>query len=233
MKIFKTLLFLISFSTMMASDFDKGVQNFNLERYTEAKYNFENYIKSSTSQDKNYYKSIEYLGDIAGCQKKWDDAKDKYEVLKNKFPSNADYIYKYGGALGMKAKEVNKFKAMGMIDGIENAFLAAAKLDSKHIGSRWALVMFYLEIPGILGGSEIKSKKYADELTKISLVDGHLANGYILEYFKRYKQAEEYYLKADSIGKSQITYQKLYNLYVFKLKDKNKANKLKVQYQNK
>jgi tetratricopeptide (TPR) repeat protein len=233
MKIFKILLFLISFTTMMASEFDKGVQNFNNERYIEAKYNFENYIKSSSNQDKNYFKSIEYLGDIAGHQKKWDDAMDRYEVLKNKFPSNADYFYKYGGAMGMKAKEVNKFRAMGMIDDVENAFLTAARLDSKHIGSRWALVMFYLEIPGILGGSETKAKKYADELTKISAVDGHLSNGYILEYFKRYKQAEEYYLKAFSIGKSQTTYQKLYNLYASKLKDKNKANKLKEHYQNK
>jgi tetratricopeptide (TPR) repeat protein len=233
MKILKILLFLISFTTMMASEFDKGVQNFKDERYVEAKYNFENYIKTTPTQDKNYYKSIEYLGDIAGHQKNWDEAQDKYEILKNKFPTNADYFYKFGGAMGMKAKEVNKFRAMGMIDEVENAFLTAAKLDAKHVGSRWALVMFYLEIPGILGGSETKAKKYAEELTKISPVDGHLANGYISEYFKRYKQAEQSYLKADSIGKSQTTYQKLYNLYASKLKDKNKASKLKEQYQNK
>ena len=233
MKIFKILLFLISFSTMMASEFDKGVQNFNDKRYIEAKSNFENYIKNSSTQDKNYYKSIEYLGDIAGHQKKWDEAKSKYEILKSKFPNNADYFYKYGGALGMKAKEVNKFRAMGMIDDVESAFLTAAKLNSKHLGSRWALVMFYLEIPGILGGSETKAQKYADELSKISAVDGYLASGYIAEYFKRYKQAEQSYLQADSIGKSQITYQKLYNLYASKLKDTSKANNLKEEYQNK
>ena len=230
MKIFKILLFLISFSTMMASDFDKGVQNFKNERYVEAKINFETYLKNTNSQDKNYYKTIEYLGDIAGYQKKWNEAIDKYEILKNRFPSNADYVYKFGGALGMKAKDVNKFKAMGMIGDIESAFLTAAKLDVKHVDSRWALVMFYLEIPGILGGSETKAKKYADELYKISPVDGNLANGYILEYFKRYKQAEVYYLKADSIGKSKTTFEKLYNLYSNKLKDKSKAKKLKEEY---
>ena len=58
----------------------------------------------------------------------------------------------------MKAKEGSKFAALGMLDDVENAFLTAAKLDSKHIESRWALVEFYLQIPGILGGSEKKAQ---------------------------------------------------------------------------
>ena len=35
----------------------------------------------------------------------------------------------------MKAKEVNKFKALGMLGDVENAFLNAAKLDPKFINS--------------------------------------------------------------------------------------------------
>jgi hypothetical protein len=31
-------------------------------------------------------------------------------------------LYKYGGALGMKALEVNKFKALGMIGEIKESF---------------------------------------------------------------------------------------------------------------
>ena len=73
-------------------------------------------------------------------------------------PGEADYHYKYGGCLGMKAKESNKFKALGMIDEVEESFLTAAKLDGKHIETRWALVMLYIELPGIIGGSEKKHK---------------------------------------------------------------------------
>jgi len=58
----------------------------------------------------------------------------------------------------MKAKSVNKFKALGMIDEVEESFLTAAKLDPKHIDSRWALVILYIELPGIIGGSEKKHK---------------------------------------------------------------------------
>jgi hypothetical protein len=41
------------------------------------------------------------------------------QKLKQIKPSEANYSYKYGGALGMKALEVNKFKALGMIGEIK------------------------------------------------------------------------------------------------------------------
>jgi hypothetical protein len=118
-----------------------------------------------------------------------------------------------------------------MIDEVENAFLTAAKLDPKHVESRWALVMLYIELPGIVGGSEKKANKYADELMQISKVDGYLSKGYIDEYFERYIQAEKNYLKAHEIGNSKTTFKKLYNLYLNKLKNKAKANQLKEQFE--
>ena len=39
--------------------------------------------------------------------------------LKVSYPKVAKYWYKYGGTLGMKAKESNKFKALGMIVELE------------------------------------------------------------------------------------------------------------------
>jgi hypothetical protein len=43
------------------------------------------------------------------------------QKLKQIKPSEANYSYKYG-ALGMKALEVNKFKALGMIGEIKESF---------------------------------------------------------------------------------------------------------------
>lgn len=214
---------------MAETDFEKAEKLFKQEKYEQAKVLFENYLKSNP----NNYKTIEYLGDIAGHQKKWDEAIKQYKVLKTQFSKTANYWYKYGGALGMKAKSVNKFKALGMIDEVEKSFLTAAKLDAKHIESRWALVMLYIELPGIVGGSETKAKKYSEELQELSKVDGYLAKGYIDEYFSRYTKAEANYIKAHEIGNSKTTFQKLYNLYLNKIKDKTKAKKLKEQFEKK
>ncbi|WP_460575488.1 tetratricopeptide repeat protein [Flavobacterium koreense] len=229
MKFLPFLFLLISFNMMAETDFEKAEKLYKQEKYDQAKTLFESYLKSNP----NHYKTVEYLGDIAGHQKKWDEAIKQYKVLKTQFPKTANYWYKYGGALGMKAKSVNKFKALGMIDDVENAFLTAAKLDVKHIDSRWALVMLYIELPGIVGGSETKAVKYSNELMELSKVDGYLSKGYIDEYFNRYKKAEANYIKAHEIGNSKTTFQKLYNLYLNKIKDKAKATKLKEQFEKK
>lgn len=212
---------------MAETDFDKAEKLYKQEKFDQAKVLFESYLKTNPTS----YKTVEYLGDIAGHQKKWDEAIKHYKILKLQFPKTANYFYKFGGAMGMKAKSVNKFKALAMIDEIETSFLTAARLDSKHLESRWALVMLYIELPGIVGGSEKKAVKYADELMELSKVDGYLAKGYIDEYFNRYKKAEVYYLKAHEIGNSKTTFQKLYSLYLNKLKDKTKASKLKQQFE--
>lgn len=223
------LILFFSLFSMAQSNFEKAENLFKEKKYKEAKPYFESDLKINP----NNWKSIEYLGDIASHQKKWEEAVQYYSTLKNKLPNNANYQYKYGGALGMKAKNVSKIKALGMIDEIEEAFLKAAKLDKMHVDTRWALVVFYVELPGIVGGSEVKAKKYADELLQISRVDGYLAHGYIEVYFKRYEKAEKFYLAAHRLGNSKTTFDKLYDLYLNKIKDKTKAEEIKNKYYTK
>jgi tetratricopeptide (TPR) repeat protein len=224
-----TLFFFFFFSlfTFSQSSFEKGEKLWLQKKPNEAKQVFQDYLKSHP----NHPKTLEYLGDIAGSQKQWDQALVYYSKLKSSFPKDANYCFKYGGALGMKAKESNKFKALGMLDEVENAFLSAAKLDAQHLESRWALVVLYLELPSIIGGSESKAQKYADELNRISKLQGYLAKGYIDLYFKRYAKAELQLRKAYEIDPSKIVFEKLYDLYLNKLKDKTKASKLKEQFE--
>ena len=214
------------FSVFAQSEVAKAEKFVTQKKYAEATTLLEKFSKEHPTNEE----AVELLGDIAGQQKKWDEAINYYAQLKKKDPTVANYFYKYGGALGMKAKESNKFKALGMIDDVEYAFLKAAQLDSKHIESRWALVMLYIELPGIVGGSEKKAQKYADEILLLSKVEGCLAKGYIDEYFNRKQKAETYYIKAFQLEKSKKTFQKLYNFYLYKSKEADKAKKIKEQF---
>lgn len=202
---------------------DNGEVLFKQKKYSEAQALLQ---KCFTENPKNY-KVIDQLGEIAYHCKNWDEAIKYSTILKNAFPTNAEYWFRYGGSLGMKAKTCSKIKAFGMLDDIEGAFVKATKLDHKHINSRWALVVLYVELPGIIGGSESKAIRYANELIQISKVDGYLAKGYIDVYYKRYDKAEINYKKAHEIGHSKTTFEKLYDLYLNKLKDKEKAQKVK------
>ena len=157
--------------------------------------------------------AIELLGDAYGHQKKWDEAIEQYKSLTEKQPNNANYQYKYGGALGMKALSISKLKALGIIGDVKRAFLKAAKLDPNHIDARWALVELYVSLPGIIGGSNSKALKYAEELQNLSKVDGYLAKGYVYEYDDEPELAEKYYKLAIKVGGSVTCYEKLTNFY--------------------
>ncbi len=186
-----------------------------VERLVAKKYysKAEKSVKSYLDSNPNDLRGIELLGDVYGQQLKWDDAINNYKKLIVAKPNNADYNYKYGGALGMKALKVNKLKAVGMIGDIKDAFLKAAALDPKHINVRWALVELYVQLPGIIGGSLEKSMQYATELENLSKVDGYLAKGYIYEYDNEPELAEKYYKLAIKQGGSMTCYEKLTSFY--------------------
>lgn len=179
------------------------------KKYELAQQEMLNYLKSNP----NDKEAKELLGDAYAYQRKWDSAIEQYEWLKLKDPKNANFHYKYGGALGMKARSISKFKALGIIGDIKRSFLKAASLDPTHIDTRWALVDLYVSLPGIVGGSYSKALEYAQQLEDLSKVDGYLAKGYVYEYDDEPKLAEKYYKMAIKVGGSVTCYDKLTTFY--------------------
>lgn len=198
---------LIGFS--QAGSLDSAKQQLQEKQYNRAEQTLEAYLIKMP----NDIEGIELLGDAYGQQKKWDEAIEMFEKLVDLKPNVANYHYKYGGALGMKALSVSKIRAVTFIGDVKDAFLKAAELDSKHINTRWALVELYMQLPGIIGGSKSESLKYAEELETLSTVDGYLAKGYIYEYDDEPELAEKYYKQAIRIGGSLTCFDKLTNLY--------------------
>lgn len=208
MKPFSLFLFLptIFIGQTTYTDFEKLIEK---KQFAKAETMMELFLESHPDD----LKGIELLGDSYGQQKKWDEAIEQYKKLVVASPKTANYHYKYGGAMGMKALAVNKLKAVGMIGDIKNEFHKAAELDPKHIETRWALVELYMQLPGIIGGSVGKALNYANELENLSKVDGYLAKGYVYEYDNEPKLAEKFYKMAIKEGGSMTCYEKLTNFY--------------------
>ncbi len=226
MRRFLFLLLLTTLQLWSQSDFEKAEGLFRQKKWISAKVYFEQDLKKNP----NSLKTIEYLGDIQGHLQNWDECLSYYTKLRTLKPFEANYHYKCGGALGMKAKNSNKLEALGMLSDVRTSFEKAIQLNPNHIEARWALIEYYLQLPGFLGGSERKALIYASQLAKISEVDGMLAKGYIDSYFKRYSKAELWYKKAHEIGQSKMTFEKLFDLYLNKLKDRPKALQLKEEF---
>jgi tetratricopeptide (TPR) repeat protein len=211
MKYYFLFLLCVPMAVLSQSTLPETVQQlFDNKEYTKA----ETMLVAAVKNSPDDRQLIELLGDAYGYQENWDKAIENYERLVEIDDYNANYHYKYGGAMGMKALKVSKLRALGLIGGVKRSFNRAAELDPNHIEVRWAMVELYMQLPGIIGGSYKKSMKYANELEDLSKVDGYLAKGYIYEYDDEPEKAEEYYKKAIAIGGSTTCYDKLTDLYV-------------------
>lgn len=226
MKSISLFLFFLPLAALSQTDFEKAEKLLAEKKFAQAKPLFE----SDFRLHPNHFQSLEYLGDINSHTSKWEDAVGCYRKLKTAAPKNANYQYKFGGALAMMAKNANRLRALTMISEIETAFEQAIKCDPKHIEARWALVELYLQLPGIVGGSEKKATRYANELQRLSTVDGYLAKGRIAEYFERFATAEQYYRKAVEVGNSKTCSQKLADLYQNKMHRPDKAKAVWADY---
>ena len=183
------MISLVSFSQETIQDINQLI---NKKSYNKAQAIVEEYLK----KDKSNLDYKELLGDIYAYRKNWDKAIDTYKYLIDKKPNTANLYYKYGGVLALKARSVNKFKALGMLSKIKKAFKTCLSLDSSHIESRWALIELYTSLPSFLGGSKKNALRHAIKLQNISKLEGYLAKGYVYEYDKKPKLAKKYFMLA-------------------------------------
>lgn len=178
-------------------------------------------------------KTREYLADVAAFQQNWGKAIPVYKSLLKNEQTNANYHFKYAAALAMEALEMPKVKAVFYIPEIKSHLFKAANLDPEHIEVRWALLELYLQLPTLMGGGEKAAMVYAVELEKISTVDGFLAKGHLYETLGKFEAAEIHYISAVKTGGSLHCYEKLFALYLYKLKQpKNAINSIEEALKN-
>ena len=155
----------------------------------------------------------ERLGDVYSYLREWDEAIPIYKELVEADSKNAQYQFKYGGALGRKAEVSSRFMALTLIGRIKSSFLKAAELDPKYIEARWGLVDYYTSVPSLLGGSVSKAINYANQLKAISPIEGYFALAYIYEQddetFKvdeNFKKTVQYFDQLDYVERNQLNY---------------------------
>ena len=99
--IFFLLIPVLTFGQASLNDAKKLI---NKKEFKKAEQLLSEYMKTNTSD----LEAIELYGDAYGHQKKWDEAIVQYKKLVEGKPNDANFHYKYGGALGMKALSVSK-----------------------------------------------------------------------------------------------------------------------------
>ena len=162
----------------------------NAKEYKKAKSLLLTEIKTNAS-----LQNKDLLADVYSYLREWDKAIPIYKELISKNPKNANYHFKYGGAVARKAESSSRLRALGLIGTIKKSFLKASKLDAKHVDTRWGLIDFYVSVPSILGGGASKAYTYAGDLQKINPIEGHFAYAYLYANDDKPDKAKKHYLK--------------------------------------
>ncbi len=101
-----------------------------------------------------------------------------------------------GRAYGRKAQTGSVFSRVSLATKCQAAFEKAVALDPRNLDAREDLLTYYLQAPGVMGGSKAKAREQAVELAMLDATRGHIATGRILASDKELAAAEAEFSKA-------------------------------------
>lgn len=91
--------------------------------------------------------------------KRFDDAAKMAEQCIAHHPKNSECHEALGNVLGSKAEKGDIMDAVGSLGTIRDAFKTAIALAPTNYNAAMSLTSFYLEVPGLMGGSSSSAKK--------------------------------------------------------------------------
>jgi tetratricopeptide (TPR) repeat protein len=106
-------------------------------------------------------------------------------------PQNATYHHFLATADGHKAEHSNWFSGLALARKASHEFQEAVRLDPPNITYQRDLISYYVRAPGVAGGGDERAQAQIAQLTKIDLVQGHLAKVESYEEKRKWNSAEE------------------------------------------
>lgn len=108
------------------------------------------------------------------------------------------YVYRIG--------QVGNFTRATMAPKMRRALERAVELDPDLHQARTALLQYYLQAPGIVGGSVAKAKAQIAELQRRDPPSGHFAQGLLARYEEREDDARRHFLAAYAARPDSASY---------------------------
>jgi tetratricopeptide (TPR) repeat protein len=105
-------------------------------------------------------------------------------------PKSSVYHEWLGRAYGEKADHSSMFSALGLARKTHREFEIAVELDEKNFPARQALIEYYCEAPGMVGGGEEKAKPEIEKLQAMDASEGHFASGVCRKQKKDFAAAD-------------------------------------------
>lgn len=129
-------------------------------------------------------------------------------------PKNGSYYRFMGQVYGALAQNANIFHAMGLAKNVLSAFRNAVRLDPHDPRSLKDLATYYIDAPGIVGGSLSKADKIVRTLKKIAPLDALKVQAHEAVEAHHYDKAETLLRHAVKLDKTSHSAETLAFLYM-------------------
>ena len=152
------------------------------------------YLRFDDHQKPRYEEALERLLDslepplaqidariaLAGRFKQQEDLIQVLEEKINRSGENARLCYLLGGAHGIRALEISRFRSLPHVRNMLYYFKRSIALDSTYIPAYEAAVEALCKVPSVIGGSVEEAQAYAQQLQAISPSAGLFSHAFIL-----------------------------------------------------
>lgn len=162
------LVFGLPISRVDAQSVEQGIALYDAKNYSEAK-------KALLPYGQRDPNAAYYLGRIELNDNDFDKAADWFEKAVQMNPKSAVYYDWLGRAYGSQAQHANKFKLPFLARKARTAWETALAIDPDNLDVRDDLIQYYMQAPGVLGGSKEKARDMAAEIKKRNAYRGSIA----------------------------------------------------------
>lgn len=143
-------------------------------------------------------------GQIAYQLGQYKEAVERLEKASQLEAGSAEIFLWLGRSLGRRAETSSVFTAPGYAGRCREALERAVTLDGKHVEAMSALVAYYLEAPGVLGGSVAKAERLAPQIAALDAATGQYVQARIAEQRKDFSRAAAHLRRAAEMAPQQI-----------------------------
>jgi tetratricopeptide (TPR) repeat protein len=134
---------------------------------------------------------------------RFDEAQKIAEHCIQTNPNDSECHESLGNLLGTKAVRKGIMSSLGSAGTIRDSFKKAIELDPKNYSARNSLLQFYLQAPGIVGGSNSKARDLISNVQKINPAIGTILQARYDVYKEDFAKAESSLLALNTTGQEE------------------------------
>ncbi|HSS44237.1 MAG TPA: tetratricopeptide repeat protein, partial [Thermoanaerobaculia bacterium] len=157
---------------------EEGVRLFDARSFPEARA----VLEAAAREDPRDARALYYLGRTLYAQSETAKAAEWLEKAVALDPGSADKHRWLARVWGTLAQSANVFKQASLAPKIRREFERTVELDPENTEARSDLMEFYIQAPGIMGGSIEKARVQAAEIARRDRLRGYVASARIADY---------------------------------------------------